>query len=150
MKNDFAQNWEEKVQDKVKLRTYKGYKHTFGTENYLKVNLDRSERSFISQFRLRILPLRIETGRFNRTPLEERLCTLCNSEAVEDENHFLYECEKYQVERKSLMDKACELDNTFKDLDYNDRSDFLFSKMSRQVGKFIKRAYNTRYAALNN
>ena len=35
-----------------------------------------------------ILPLRIETGRFVNEALDNRLCRLCNSNAVEEEIHF--------------------------------------------------------------
>ena len=43
--------------------------------------------SLLGQFRMGIVPLYVETGRFNNTPLERRLCTCCNlnvEEEVED------------------------------------------------------------------
>ena len=48
----------------------------------------------IRAFRFGILPLRIETGRFVNEALDNRLCRLCNSNAVEDEIHFLFSSEK--------------------------------------------------------
>ena len=53
----------------------------------------KNERSIMCQFRSGVLPLRIETGRFIGEALNQRLCWLCNTDAVEDE--FLFECALY-------------------------------------------------------
>ena len=56
-------------------------------------------RSFIAQLRLGILPLRIETGRFEnlkdsltgrfrKLKVEVRKCQICNLDDIEDEKHF--------------------------------------------------------------
>ena len=39
--------------------------------------------------------LMIETGRYNQTPHDKRLCPVCNSNEIEDEIHFLCYCPKY-------------------------------------------------------
>ena len=39
----------------------------------------------MSQFRLGILPLEIEVGRFRDVPLPNRICSMCDGNAVEDE-----------------------------------------------------------------
>lgn len=39
-----------------------------------------------------ILPLTIETGRFQNTPEEDRLCEMCDLNDVESESHFLLYC----------------------------------------------------------
>ena len=62
---NFEHDWAEKVTNKQKLRMYNQFKSKFGLENYLKINLDRFERSFMAQLRLGVLPLHIETGHFN-------------------------------------------------------------------------------------
>ncbi len=36
--------------------------------------------------------LRIETGRYERLPVEQRGCDVCDSNNVEDEMHFLISC----------------------------------------------------------
>ena len=66
-----------------------------GIENYITYNLSSSERSAMAQFRFGILPLNIETGRFRNQALEERLCTLCEFNEIEDESHFLFKCSLY-------------------------------------------------------
>ena len=47
-----------------KLGTYILFKSEYCTENYLKLYLSRSHRSLLAQLRTGILPLRIETGRY--------------------------------------------------------------------------------------
>ena len=57
-------DWSNKVITQPKLRTYRSFKRVYKGENYLLCNFDRSTRSFYVQFRFGILPLRIETGRY--------------------------------------------------------------------------------------
>ena len=50
----------------------------------------------------------------------ERLCPNCHLHKVEDEEHFLIECPKYEEDRKSLFESASELSIHFNDLsNYN-------------------------------
>jgi len=52
-----------------------------------------------------ILPLHVETGRFRNTSLENRLCTLCNSNQVENEIHFMFDCSLYDDLRSPWLFK---------------------------------------------
>ena len=78
-----------------KLRTYKSYKFQYGKELYLTINLTRSQRSQLARLRSCTLPLKVETGRFTQIPYEQRLCTFCDQEAVEDEEHLVFACPFY-------------------------------------------------------
>ncbi len=49
----------------------------------------------MAQFRIGILPLHIETGRFRDKRINEGVCFLCNSGEVENELHFLCVCSTY-------------------------------------------------------
>ena len=42
--------------------------------------MSRSEKFLLAQFRVGVLTLRIETGRYCSLKLEERVCELCNEE----------------------------------------------------------------------
>ena len=55
-------------------------------------NLPKYERPVISQLRLGILPLRIETGQYSNLSVENRICLLHDSGHVENESHFLFQC----------------------------------------------------------
>ncbi len=70
-------------------------KPNFGAEKYLKLDLDRYDKSLLSQFRYRILPLELETGRYKGIDRENRLCTLCNTGEIEDQIHFSFTCPVY-------------------------------------------------------
>ena len=93
--NTQERNWLNQLPSKPKLRFYTLFKNTLNVENFVKYNLTPSERSLVSQYRMGILLLAIETGRFQGVKLEERLCIFCNSGLVEDEVHFMFDCSLY-------------------------------------------------------
>ena len=72
------------------------FKEQFETEQYIKFCVSRRKRSLLAQFRLGVLPLAIDTGRFKSIPVKERVCVLCNMNAIEDEMHMLCTCTLYQ------------------------------------------------------
>ena len=88
-----------------KLRTYRQYESVFKAEYYVKCNMDRGHVRVLAKFRSCNLPLAIETGRYNRpeTPLSERLCKYCHIDLIEDETHFLVDCEFYRDIRFNLF-----------------------------------------------
>ena len=49
------------------------------------------------------MPLKVETGRYRNTPLENRLCTYCDKGEIEDEVHFLNNCDLYTDLRTELL-----------------------------------------------
>ena len=70
----------------------------------LKCNIARSKRSLITQLKLGILGLEVETGRYTSTPRQDRICKLCRVEC-EDELHFIFRCPKLYNERLELYKK---------------------------------------------
>ena len=85
---------------KPKLRTYQQLKTNLVMEDYL-ICKDHKARAVITRLRGGTHELRIETGRYpittrdRKLEVEERRCLLCISGAVEDEQHFMVECEMY-------------------------------------------------------
>ncbi len=78
-----------------KLRTYRLFKSTYNPETYLCENLPRSHRSAFAKFRCGTAQIRIETGRYEHIPLEDRTCFYCfdqNRNIIESEIHVLTEC----------------------------------------------------------
>ena len=88
-----------------KLRTYRKFKDEYRMEKYL-MHKNIKHVKFMAKFRLSSHTLRIETGRHERPklPAENRLCTLCNLNLVEDEFHFVLICDLYTHERNDLLD----------------------------------------------
>ena len=88
-------------------------------EDYLFFKVTNMHRSLIAQFRAGILPLSIyiEVGRYWNISLEERLCTLCDDNVVEDEIHFLCSCKLYKEVRDVLFVQAAMMCDDFCQMD---------------------------------
>ena len=76
-------------------------KKKFEMENFLKLNIDRSDISNFVRLRISNSILMIEKGRHRKIDLENRLCPLCKFE-VEDELHFTIKCTKLQELRNFI------------------------------------------------
>ncbi len=57
---------------------------TFETEMYLNKPMAFTFRKCFSMLRCGTAPLRIETGRYERLPVEHRVCEVCDSDNIED------------------------------------------------------------------
>ena len=77
-----------------KLRIYRMVKTEFETEAYVKCILGRQQRSALARFRCGTAAIRIETGRYEGLPENERICPVCEN-VVEDEYHVLCQCPLY-------------------------------------------------------
>ena len=124
------------------------YKSDLAVEDYLFYKVPKLHRSLLAQFRAGILPLNIEVGRYRNTPLEERLCTLCEENVVEDEIHFLCSCSMYCEARNVLFTHASARCDGFPDLDIIDKFVFLMGNMQKQVMSFIVQATYKRRVML--
>ncbi len=82
----------------------------------------------LSQFRCGILPLKIETVWHTQIPLEFRLCILCDSNLVEDENHFLFQCHFYHTLRDRFFQKVKDLYPEFDVMNNNLKLKYLMSE----------------------
>ena len=96
------EHFQNEIQNKPKLRSFKLYKSNVKTEKYVTANLSRTQRSLMAKIRSGTLCLAVETGRFRSIPLENRLCELCNS-SVEDEKHFICQCPFFSTLRSKLL-----------------------------------------------
>lgn len=109
-----------------KLRTYKLFKSSYGTEKYLSYYIPYKYRSALAKFRCGVAPLRIETGRFERKKVEERVCFHCNN-VVEDEKHVVLTCPLYADLRFNLYDEISKCDSNFNLLSDDDKFIYLFN-----------------------
>ena len=98
--------------------------------------------------------LRIETGRRDNTPPELRYCRLCNTQEVENEQHFLVECRKYGVQRKQLFETAENEVKSFSTMNPKQKFNYLLSteniKLVQEVAKYARDAFESRNNSLNN
>ena len=84
-------------QDLSSLSLYRSLQPDYQYASYLSDVQSFASRRLISRFRCGCHGLRVDTGRFGAVRLarEDRLCEVCNSASVEDEEHFLFECPVY-------------------------------------------------------
>ena len=85
-----------------KLRSYAVFKRDFFLEKYL-LQESLVNRKNLTRLRISSHKLSVETGRFNKTPLENRLCAMCDKGLVEDEFHFMISCTAYGKPRDNLF-----------------------------------------------
>ena len=111
--------------------------------------MTRSERSFLAQFRLGILPINIETGRFTAppTPVENRICTVCDQNSVENEIHFLIECTLYNTERQALFQNLLKSENLLM-LDKQTMFINIVNTSPRALAKYVQKCYFIRNSIL--
>ena len=70
--------------------TYRIFKGKLETEQYVSAVNSRNHRSILAKLRRGSLPLLIETGRYAKVSLPNRICQLCNSNQIEDGMLFFY------------------------------------------------------------
>ncbi|KAK6181789.1 hypothetical protein SNE40_009574 [Patella caerulea] len=109
-----------------KLRTYRLFKSLYGPEKYVTDNLVSSHRSALAKFRCGVAPLRLETGRYEGIPFENRLCFYCNDK-VENEEHCLLECELYINFRNVLLSYIQVVCPNFASFNNSDKMSFILS-----------------------
>ena len=151
-KNQFVKDFEKEcvteINNKPKLRTFKLFKDNCNPSTYLTSCMNRYERSLLAKFRSGILQLKIETGRFNQTKLEERVCECCNVGQIEDELHFLIKCNLYTELRNRLFVKISRTKPEFLNMNDKDKFIYLMKNVTYAVASFIKNAWELRKSKL--
>ena len=141
--------WQNNIPLSPKLCTYVTFKNEYEAEPYVKKFLTRKQRSVIAQLRSGTLPLQIETGRFQNIPLEYRLCLLCNSNNVETETHFLFECECYNDLRQQFYGNSENLYPEFAlNPDENKLKMMMTTEMIKLTAQFICNCFNKRQSII--
>jgi hypothetical protein len=121
-------HWKVALQHKHKLRFYRLFKSNVQVEKYVQYNLTVSERSFTAQLRSGTLPLHVETGRFRNIKLENRICSLCQLNEIEDEVHFLFKCPLYNEVREKWLHRIRNEQHEFDNDDISSKLTLLFTQ----------------------
>ncbi len=117
-------------------------------EKYLLLNIDKYEKSLLSQLRYGILPLRIETGRFCNEKREDRLCVFCDANCIESTEHFLFECSLYDQQRLNFISNVHSYIENWDNLSYRECLQQLFNVKPRALGKYVKEIFLHRRSKL--
>ena len=140
IKTKFVRDWEHHCLTKDKLRTYRSFKTEMSTASHLNCNLPKCQRSLISQLRLGILPIRIETGRFTGLNEADRICQLCNQNQIENEAHFMFHCDLYAPYRSEL---ETGIGADFSHMSTVDKFNVVF-KHPYKLGRYIENSFRKR------
>ena len=128
-----------------KLRTYRTFKQNFETEPYVKFIMPLSWRSSLAKFRAGVAPLRLETGRYENLPVNQRTCFNCR-ECVESENHVLLHCPLYEDLQHEMFHEALQFYPQFNVLNDDEKIVILFSDVNlvKTVAKTCKSILDRR------
>lgn len=120
--------WQTKIANEPKMRTYKLFKQNLQMEDYLSVK-NEQHRSAMTKLRISAHSLAIERGRYNRppTPVSDRTCSHCPGAQVEDELHFLTECDRYITKRNELYKKISDKCHLFSTLSNQNKLVYMLS-----------------------
>jgi hypothetical protein len=97
--------WRVRMEGKSKLRTYRQFKEVLERELYLEEGT-ASQRRVMVMVRGGSNDLRIERGRYEKLRVEERVCIFCDAKEVEDERHFLCQCDAWAEQRTEVLQKV--------------------------------------------
>ena len=137
-----------KCQNKPKLRTFNTFKDFGTTPPYLLLPISFVQKKFIAKTRLSALPIRIETGRFERPKLlvHQRLCPCCrDGQSIESEEHFIFFCPKYNNLRQAWLNQLNKSEN-FLNLESAEKFKIIFDQAEnvKFTAQYIVNCYDLR------
>ena len=145
----FQKEWNNNINISSKSDTYRLFKEKPKMEEYLKHIKDIRYIKTLTKFRLSDHKLMIEEGRKKRPRINraDRLCLLCSK--LEDEIHFLIDCERYKEERTEMYEKIEKFFPNFRRInDSKSKFIFLMSQENMDTTKilatYIHRWYQIR------
>jgi hypothetical protein len=83
--------------------------------NMLNCLWQKKYRSALCKFRCGVAPIRIETGRYERLNVTDRICNICDNHdnEIEDEKHVIMKCTLYNDLRETLFSDASDVSSDF-------------------------------------
>ena len=98
LKDQYLQNWHERVSLSAKLVSYIGFTTMYNLELYLHQITNRKYRRVISKFRISAHDLKIERGRYSGVDRNDRICKWCRRTF-----HFVLICIIYKEFRQKYI-----------------------------------------------
>ncbi len=144
------EEWKGATEKMPKLDTYHMVKDFAEPAVLAKSNLLRNERSLVSHLLCGILPLEVETGRFNdkkrKKERAQRHCKVCEQQEVEDELHFLFICKKLSTVREENLDPILKGNRDTRRFSNAEKLKWLLGKEQiKQFGQAIACLYQKRH-----
>ena len=102
--DQYKQSWTASLQNSNKGKIYYSFKTVLACEEYMYIHkLGKKQVIDLFQFRTANHNLTIETGRYDGTLLQDRVCPFCSSNSVGDEFHYLFYCRHFDNDRTRLI-----------------------------------------------
>ena len=127
--------------DHNKLRFYKQLKGSFKVEPYIENICNRSQRSWLSRYRVSAHNLRIETGRYTCpvTPPQKRVCLFCDNNEIDTEEHFVLKCQTFSLKRNCFFGRMSALIPGFTDMCARDKLLTILCPAKTEVAKTVSK-----------
>ena len=132
-----------------KLTFLKQIKNRHNLESYLNIK-NFEHRRAITRIRTSSHRLEIETGRWHGVDRNLRICKNCILGEVEDENHFLFECQMHSSDRMELINTIKDKINVdiSRNVPHEEKLKYIFFSEDLAVlnalGKFAQNAFKKR------
>ena len=130
----YVEYWKSQIREpeQTRLDFYREIKGDFNMEKYLD-NENFDNRKIVAKFRCSDHSLEIEKGRHMKISRTERLCKLCDTNSVETENHFLFECKVYEpIKAKHNITEYTTANELLRNVEYV------------RLGKYLSEAFAVR------
>ena len=113
------QDWHSEIEQSRKGLHYKHFKTQLNVETYLKSDIQLKFKIAFSKLRCSSHNLFVESGRHQNIPYNERICSLCNTQSIEDEFHVFMVCPFYNDLRHQYLNDLIDLNNINMNAFYN-------------------------------
>ena len=109
----FTEQWSKDIESSSKLRTYALVKKYFCVEPYILHIRGGHLIAAMARYRMSSHDLNVERGRYNNpiTTINQRICTRCESNEIDDERYFLLHCNAMNNEREILLNSVAAIIN---------------------------------------
>ena len=140
----------ELIHSNRKLCFYSTFKTDISKSDYLEQIKNLKHRRAVAKLRSGNHSLRIESGRHCVPKLPEslRICQHCRSNQIENENHFLFHCDRYNTIRQQITNDIVLKYPSFDLLNDTDKTIFLFNNVDsficKKLGYFVYEALHIR------
>ena len=102
LSNIYAQKWSETVSNNSTCLNYRAMTIVKKTQNYI-LKLPKQYVYALCKFKCANHRMPIVNGRYANIPVEERVCTLCQTNKLGDEFHYLFECPFFRTQRATHL-----------------------------------------------
>ena len=104
LKDIYDQKWVESVSNNSICLNYRAMNTQKKLKEYL-LNLPSQYKFALCKFKCASHKLPIVAGRYAGLAIDDRMCTLCDTNEIGDEYHYLYQCSYFNVDRSKYLKK---------------------------------------------